>query len=76
MSGLFHALASAAVAKAETINSYAVTITQLTQSIAELTATNKMLAKQLAAALAKGPATYMAPPPGIPDNTPAPAPAA
>ena len=56
MSGSFDALASAAVAKAETIDANAATIASLTKSIAQLTAANQSLAAQLAAASAKQPA--------------------
>ena len=41
----FGALAQAAVAKAETIDSHAATIASLTKTVAELTATNKQLVK-------------------------------
>ena len=76
MSESFDALASAAVAKATTIDNHADSIAKLTAAVAELTATNKRLVDQLTAALAKSPPTYTAPPPGIPAITPAPAPAA
>ena len=53
MSGSFDALASAAVAKAATIDANAATIASLTKSIAQLTAANQSLTAQLAAATTK-----------------------
>ena len=66
MSGSFEALASAAVAKAETIDNNAAAIASLTQTVAELTATNKRLVAQLAEALNKTARGPNRPPPGIP----------
>ena len=63
MSGSFDALASAAVAKAETIDANAASIASLTRTIAELTATNKTLVAQLAAATEK---QHVPAPPGFP----------
>ena len=65
MSGSFDALASAAIAKAETLDNNAATIASLTKTIAELTATNKALVNQLAAA--RTTATPSAP--ALPKNT-------
>ena len=53
MLGSFNALASAAVAKAKTLDANAVTIALLTKSIAQLTAANQSLPAQLATASAK-----------------------
>ena len=69
MSGSFQALASAAVAKAETIDHNASTIASLTQTVAELTSTNKRLVAQLAEALSKTVRGPNRPPPGIPAPT-------
>ena len=84
MSSSFDALASAAVAKAETIDSNAASIAQLTKAIYELTETNKKLVNQLAGALKNPQAptitpTTQAPPPGytpIAPTAPVSAPAA
>ena len=65
MSGSFNALASAAMAKAETIDSHASTITALTKANAELVETNKQLVAALTAA--KLPLW----PPGFPPAIPA-----
>lgn len=81
LNGSFNALASAAVAKSETIDSNAASIASLTNAIAQLTTTNKNLTDQLAAALAlcarptaNAPAptipTAVTPPPGFPVETP------
>ena len=51
MSDSFGALASAAFAKAETLDNNEASIASLTKSVAELVATNKSLAAQLAEAL-------------------------
>ena len=64
MSGSFDALASAAVAKAATIDSHAATIAALSKANAELVETNKRLVAQLTAA--KLPFS----PPGFPPNIP------
>ena len=66
MSGSFEALASATVAKAETIDHNAVAIASLTKLAAELTATNKRLVDQLAEALTHTVRGPNRPPPGIP----------
>ena len=66
MSDSFGALASAAVAKAETLDHKAAAITLLTKSVAELTATNKRLVAQLAEALTNTMRHQNRPPPGIP----------
>ena len=52
MSGPLNALASAAVAKSETIDNNASSIASLTKSLAQVIETNKQLAAQLKAALA------------------------
>ena len=75
MSGSFNALASAAVAKSETIDSNAASIAQLTKAIYELTETNKQLVNQLTGAprnppVPVTPTAYQAPPPGY-EPTPA-----
>ena len=64
MSGSFDALASAAVAKAATIDNHAATIAALSKANAELVETNKRLVAQLTAA--KLPFS----PPGFPSNVP------
>ena len=61
MSRLFDALACAVVLKSEMLDSYTVIIKSLTDTMAELTATNKKLVDQLAATLA----TCIKPPPGL-----------
>ena len=66
MKGSFEALANAAVAKAETIDHNAAAIASLTNTVAELTATNKRLVAQLADALASTVRGPNRPPPGIP----------
>ena len=81
MSGSFNALANAAVAKAETIDSHAATIAQLSKAVFELTETNKRLVNQLAGAPRNPsvPATipgYQAPPPGYTPIAPVSTPAA
>ena len=81
MSGSFNALACAAVAKSETIDSHAASIAQLTKAIYELTETNKKLVNQLSGAPRNPsvPATipgYQAPPPGYTPIAPVSAPAA
>ena len=50
MSGSLNVLASAAVAKAATINNHAATIAALSKANAELVETNKRLVAQLTAA--------------------------
>ena len=66
MSGSFNALASAAVAKAETLDQNAAAIASLTKSVAELTATNKRFIAQLAEALTHTVHGPNRPLPGIP----------
>ena len=65
MSASFDALASAAVAKSDTIDNHAATISQLTMSIAELIRTNKSLVAQLVAANSGAGVKTVNPPPGI-----------
>ena len=59
VSSSFGALVSAAVTKADTIDSHALTITTLTKAIAELTETNKQLVAQLAVLLMTPRTTYI-----------------
>ena len=66
MSRSFNALASAAVAKTETIDSHAATIAALTKTNTELVETNKHLVAQLTAA------KLSFSPPGFPPNVPLP----
>ena len=72
MSGSFDALASAAVAKSETLDNNATTIASLTKSLAQVIETNKQLSAQLKSALALcSPASKpgkVAPPPGFPSE--------
>jgi len=72
MSGSFDALASAAVAKSETLDNNATTIASLTKSLAQVIETNKQLTAQLKSALALCSPTNkpapVKPPPGFPSE--------
>ena len=70
MSGSFEALACAAVAKSDMLDNHTTTINSLTNTVGQLTATNKRLVDELAVALAM----CVKPPPGLTTPTlPAPA---